>query len=110
MGTVEQQEQIIASQKEQLYGAEAEILRLQRELHAAERRAEDADVRAAACMRERDDAAMGVEAANSAAAEEARSGEGEREGETHTNGGLTGVSRGSHGGLTGVSRGHLFYS
>ena len=71
MATVTHQEEIIATQKEQLYGAEAEILRLQREVEAAERRAEDADMRAAACMRERDDAALGVEAANSAAAEEA---------------------------------------
>jgi hypothetical protein len=71
MATVDAQEEIIAGQKAQLHGAEAEILRLQRELHGANQRADDADDRAAACMRERDDAAVGVEAANSAATEEA---------------------------------------
>lgn len=64
-------EETIARQQKRLYGADAEILRLRRELRAAEQRGDDADARAAGLARERDDAARGAAAANSAAAEEA---------------------------------------
>lgn len=69
--TARHQEEVITTQKEALAAADAEISRLERELRAANQRADEADERAAACMRERDAAIAGMEAANAAAAEEA---------------------------------------